>query len=215
MTTVKKVEIEPVSRKTLEEELAAIRAMTDTDELRSMLVQSLGATVAHFIRQGAVLRRLEELGIDLRDGDFEIVLLPWVRKVAYDQLLPELLVAYLGKLSRLYKLAILTKPEQQRIIADEGMRVMLIDGDVRTVPVSLLTRLEFNQVFGREGIRTDAAQITYLREQQERAVPKAPLPEVLLDRKRQQIHVTGAKVLTFADLAHYMELLSVQSAKRH
>ena len=215
-----KNDVTTTTPKALVRELEAIRAITDKDELRRLLVQTLSVTVMDFIRLAAVVRRAEELGDDL--SDMEISLVPQLRRIAYDQMLPEVLVRFQGNLRVLRKVASLPLPDQRRIVDGEPCKVMLLNGDHRLVSPLNLTGREVSQVFGPDGLRHEGEQLAYLRERQERQPVRLPQSEVIVDYKHRCILVTvmdasgrvlGEKSLPVAELLRYASELSALKQK--
>lgn len=186
-------------------ELTLIRQSSDTQWLMSELKECLKITVYHVIKLAAIVRRLEECGCEI-EVDFS--LLPYIRKVAYEQVVPELIVSLQGDQQLLSKAASLPIPEQRMIAENKPLKVMEIGGDHRKVPPLSMTRREIRQVFGRDKIRSDAEQIGWLRDEQTKAaVHQKVQSEVLVDQKKKGIVVNGTFV-SAADLAHYLAELT-------
>jgi len=199
----------------LKQEVAAIEQMQDCLELRKMMIDALSLSVEQIIRLAAIVRRLEELGDDLSDMNF--TLLPQLRKVAYGQVLPELVVNLIGKPLLLRKACALPIPDQQRIAADDALKVMESGGDHRMVPVSKMSGRDINQVFGPDCIRDDAEQASWLREKANAKPPteaKWDREKIYLDRRRQGL-VVGKRFIPASDLAHYLSQLTEKAKTPH
>lgn len=198
--------------KQLATELERIGSLEDTTELRTLLVRSLGVTVEQVILMAAIVRRLEELGDDLTD--LEISVFPLIRKVAYGQIVPELLVRLQGKPSLLRRAASMPLPDQRGIANGEPLKVIQPGGDHRMIPPLKLTAVETRQVFASDHIRDEAEQAAWLREREQNQPVKPPdSEEIYLDRKRQGIVVAG-RFISASDLAHYLSQLTVPAKSR-
>jgi hypothetical protein len=193
----------------LERELDAIGAMEDKQELVKLYMRELGTTIESFLKLARIVRRLEELGYDL--SDIRIAIHPWIRKLAYDQLRPQVIVRFLGKPRLFAKIAALAIPDQERLADGGTMKVMELNGDHRNCdPLDLLPE-QISQVFGPEGLRTDAEQIAYLRKLEAKHA-RPPSPDIFVDRKHGGILVRiegGAeKFIPVAELLRYASELS-------
>jgi hypothetical protein len=67
-------------------------SVLSTVELRQELIKSLGITADNLVRLAWIVRLLEEKGEDL--SDLKLGLLTHLRKIAYGQVLPELVVRF-------------------------------------------------------------------------------------------------------------------------
>lgn len=207
-------EIESITKlpKALSQDLKRIAASEDVSELRKDFVRSLSVTVEQIIRMAALVRRLDELGDDL--SDLEISLLPKIRKVAYGQVIPELLVRLQGRPSLLNRAAGLPLPDQRRIAEGEPLRVMEMGGDHRMIPPLKLTATEISQLFRADSIRDDAEQMSWLRERRATQQSRGdPAPEIYVDKKRGGL-VVGERFIAASDLAHYLSQLTASTKRR-
>lgn len=190
----------------------ALRDLT-TDDLRAELGRMLSVSADNLARLAAIVRTLEERGDDL--ADLKLGLVDLLRRIAYGQVLPELVARY-GVGSLLVKRAAsLPLPDQRRIAAGEPVRVLVIEGgkiDHRTVPPEKLTRSELMQVIGDGHLRDDGEQRGYLIDQdrkpgrKRKAVAVDDGPAVRVDRRKRAIEVNGV-TLTRAELLDYLRQL--------
>lgn len=188
-------------------ELDEIRESNDTEWLLKKLKDCLRITVDHVVRLAVIVRRLEECGVEI-SVDFS--LLPYIRRVAYEQVVPELIVTLQGDQQLLEKASSLPIPDQRAIASNKPIKVMEIGGDHRTVPPLSMTRREIRQVFGRGKIRSDAEQIGWLRDEQNKVlIHQQPQPDITIDKKKHGIVVNGI-FLSATDLAHYLSELTTR-----
>lgn len=144
-----------------------------TDELRDQLAAHLQLTAEHMLRTALVVRELEERGEDLTD--LKLGLLPYLRRIAHGQVVPELVVRYAGFPALIQRLSSFPLPEQRKIAAGEPVELLVLRGetsDTRKVDPLHLTRDQLYQVFARDHIRTTAEQAALLEDV--RAKPRAP-----------------------------------------
>ena len=143
--------------------VADLSSMTVAD-LRSELVRSLKLTAAHLLRLASIVRELEERGEDL--SDIKVGMMGHLRRIAYGQVMPELVVRYAESPGLLKTLSSLPLPDQARIAAGEPVRVVVRreNGkfDSRLMDPIKLDRSQVAQVFGRGEIRDEAGQIMIL-----------------------------------------------------
>ncbi len=185
----------------LKSEVDFILASSDRSELLKQLKTSLEISVEHVVRLAALIRRLEELGVQI---EIEIPALPFIRKIAYGQMVPQLFVSLQGAQRLLEKTASLPMPDQKNVAENKPFRVMELGGDYRLVPPLSMTSREIQQVFYRGQIRDDASQVGWLREHSRKAVKCREEPaEIKLDRKRGGIVIDG-RFLSASELAHYL-----------
>lgn len=175
-------------------ELAELRAM-DTPTLRAELSRQLEMTADHLRRLAWIVRTLEERGEDL--SNIRYSLLPYVRQIAHDQILPEIVVRFGRSPLALQLISTLPLPDQRTIAAGKELKLVVArdSGGAythRLVDPLLLGRDQLRQLFGPEGIRDEAEQVAWL---ESRAKPKAPRPgmerhgRIKIDRKHKTIRV--------------------------
>jgi hypothetical protein len=136
-----------------------------TQDLKRELLKAIDITVSMLIKAAAIVRVLEERGEDL--SEFKFGLMSHLRRIAYGQLLPEVVAKCLGH-SSLRFIAGLPIPDQRRCISDHGVEIgVLRDGVVErlTKPLLSLDPPELKQVFALDHIRTPDEQVAWLRSQ--------------------------------------------------
>ena len=146
----------------------------DTAELRLELARGLRVTADSLLRLAWIVRLLEERGEDL--SDLRIGLLDYLRRIAYGQVAPELVVRYAESPGLMRTLAALPLPDQQRIASGEPVQVVVRreDGkfDVRMADPIKMTRDQISQVFGRGKIRDQSEQILILEDSRPKTVAR-------------------------------------------
>lgn len=194
-------------------DLTEIGKCEDIATLRKDLIRTLSVTVEQIVRLAAIVRRLEELGDDL--SDVELSLLPQLRKVAYGQLLPDLVLELQGRPSLLRKVSALPLPDQRKIATGVPLKVMQGDGDHRLVPPLKLTDSEVSQVLGDDHIRDEGEQASWLRDRESRTrtPEKHNRSEVYVDMKARGIRVLDV-FIPASDLAHYLSQLTLGDRSR-
>jgi hypothetical protein len=174
----------------LREELTAISTSEDSGWLLAQLKDCLAITVRHVIKVAALLRRLDERGVEV---DIDFALIPILRKVAYGQVLPELVVTLQGDATLLNRAAALSIPDQRTFARNEPVKVMQSGGSHRMVPPLALTRRELRQVIGRSKLRSDTEQVGWLNDERDKvsAAKGTTDHEITVDRKRGGIVANG------------------------
>lgn len=189
----------------IDREIESLRSV-DTAKLKKELESAVRATAAIILRMAAIVRLLEERGEDISTFRFGII--PHLRRIAYGQVLPEVIVHFQGQPMLMDRVAGLPLADQNRILSGEPIRIVQVDGgnmEHRTVPAENLTRDEILQVFGKSGIRNDAEQLAVVRARKERA-PKRTQSNIIVDFKRGGILVNGLWI-SKADLIMYVQRL--------
>jgi hypothetical protein len=105
--------------------------------------------------------------LDADLSEFDCGMMTYLRKIAYGQVLPELVELFRGKLYLLQKASSLPLPEQHRLARREPIRYVseLPDGTLSSVmrdPLKL-TFDDVRQVFGKDYIRSAEEQKAYLQ----------------------------------------------------
>lgn len=144
-----------------ESELARMAGM-DTAELKLELTASLNLTASHLMRLAIIVRTLEERGEDL--SDLRIGLLNYLRRIAYGQVLPEIIVRFAEYPSLVQRISHLPIPEQQRLSQGDPVAVAEGDGDHRLIDPLLLTSEQVRLVFAKDRLRAVPEQAAMLRE---------------------------------------------------
>lgn len=180
--------------------LSQIQACDDTQALLKELSAALALTVDSVRKCAAIVRRLEEMGVTI-----EITSLPLreLRLIAHGQTCAELFIAC-GGTPLFDRTKSLPMPDQLRVAKNEPLKVMELDGDHRMVPPLSMSSFEVSKVFGRNSIRNDAEQISWMRSRQERmAAPRSIEPSVAVDKRRSGI-VVGDVFIPRKELARYL-----------
>ena len=203
-----------------------------TTSLRDLLVEQMSLTAGHLLRLSWIIRVLEERGEDL--SDLRLSILPYLRLIAYGQILPEVVVRFAAYPLLLGKVSTLAEPDQRRLANGENVRLVVPIVAATTSPTeqqqsqqqqqlythrmvdpTKLTGEQIRQVFGKVGLRSDAEQISIL--DTKRANPKTlsqrDVPpkrgKVRADRQRKGVVVNR----TFVQLADVLEAVGDLQAK--
>jgi len=148
-----------------------------SDELRDMLIGLLGLTAETMMRMAAIVRVLEDRGIDVADM-VPKNMLPTLRGIAYGTILPNVYVRFSGTREMLRLVQTLPAPDQ-KYLADGGM-VELVVWDEAGKPTKrkadplLMTKDQTRQVFGHGVIRDEAAQLLILDQQRSESKRNRP-----------------------------------------
>ena len=187
----------------LEARIKAIRAIKDVKRLKAMLLERLTLHVENVAELAAIIVTLEEQGEDL--SEYQIALLPDLRRIGYGQVLPELFVMLHRELENwstaqklLRRASRLPIPDQKRIAEGKPIKVMEASGDHRLIQPLKLTTDEIDQVFASDHIRDDAEQAAYLREKEGRRLP-SPRPHggsILVHKRERTVEITEPMTLT-------------------
>ena len=147
-------------------------------------------------RMAAIVRVLEERGEDLRE--LRVGLVVYLRRIAYGQLLPEVVVRYAESPAVLRRISELALPDQRRLLADERPIELLVPtatGGTEIVRVSpaRLTRAQIGQVFDGAKIRTPGEQAAIVGAGAD-ASPTRRRAKVRVDRRTRELRVGKARV---------------------
>lgn len=187
MTTPKKADlISSGTAREIEPLRAELHSLT-TDELRDRLASQLQLTADHMLRTAMIVRELEERGEDL--SDLKLGLLPYLRRIAHGQVVPELVVRYAGFPALIQRLANFPLPEQRRIAAGEPIELLVFRGDetdTRMVDPLHLTRDQLYQVFAANHVRTAPEQAAFLEDFRRR-------PKVAKKPKKSRVRADAAR----------------------
>lgn len=145
------------------------------DELIDFIKKALGATVQCILVGAQAVRVAEDRGLKHQLDNLKISWMRFLRLVAHEQLLPELVSRYLCKLNVLGYIARLPLSDQKRLAAGEPVLLAeeAIGGGITHRPCSNLLELEppqLKQIFGGGRIRT----------------PEEQIPQVVLKRAQRQ-----------------------------
>jgi len=183
----------------LEQEYADLGRL-DVTQLREELAKSLHVTAAHLRRLAVIVRLLEERGEEL--ADLRIGLLPYLRQIAYGQVLPEVIIRFAESPWLVRLIGGLPLPDQKRL--SDGERVKLSvrreDGfEHRLVDPLSMTRDQVLLAFSRDRLRTEEEQILILEERKPARPDAKPKGKIQVDRKAGGIRV-GKILASPADL---------------
>jgi len=177
-----------------------------SDRLKEMLVEKFEATIERIVEIASIVRVLENRGEDL--DELKIGMIDWFRRVAYGQVLPEVLINYGDNQKLLKKISNLPIPDQKRISSGESVEVLAyVDGAATERKVSPydMTNKEINQVFCNGKIRSLSEQRGYLEEKKPRFhSTESATPEVRIDKRKKQLVITGATKLSRSQLFSYL-----------
>lgn len=168
------------------------------------------ATVENVRRQAVLVRLLEEGGADLSD-----ITSPWLddlRRVAYGQLVPELIVLATRNRAVFWQAKKLPVPDQTKLAKDEPLPVVVhregYGPEPRMVKPSRMQDWEIRQVIGSGHIRSEAEQVSYLDNPRNRRASRVAEP-IVVDMKNRQIIVSGDRIiLTASQLLDYAKRLT-------
>lgn len=137
----------------------------DVPQLRQELARSLELSASIVIRMAAIIRLLEEKGEDLSDLRFG--LMTHLRRVAYGQVIPDVIVKYQGYPMLLDRIASLPLPDQRSLSSGGLVKLAVLNTgvgvDYREVDPTLMTREEIHQAFSRGALRTEPEQVQFIR----------------------------------------------------
>lgn len=176
----------------MENEIARMSSKT-TDELKLQLLELIETTAATFVMMAAIVRVLEDRGVDL--SDIQIGLMPYIRKIAYGQVLPEILQQFRDKKPLLSRLSSLTIPEQKRIASGAPVEVVEICNGAtshRLIRVDAMSDRDIRQVFASDHIRDISEQVSWIRAHPQKE-PSRESP-IIIDAKRRGVFVSGLRV---------------------
>jgi hypothetical protein len=171
-----------------------IMSSTDGKWIVDQIVSAVHTTVAHVARIAALLRRAEELEIEI---DIQVGPVGFLRRIAYGQMIPELYVAFEDDPKLMSKLSVLPTPDQKKIAAGKPLKVMTFDdnGNVTHLMVSVrdMSKSQVQQVFYKGRIRSEAEQVNYLRERLQAVKPiGVPIEDAyVVDQKKGMVVIRG------------------------
>jgi len=187
-------------------ELKRIENENDVQKLMAQLHKCLTLTVENMVKVGAIVRRLDEMELDLSSLGIPNVAL--FRRIAHGGMLPEVFVNLSGTPRIMRKVSCLPIPDQRAIVKGTSLKVMLRGGDHMLIAVADMTDGQASQVFARDHIRSDSQQSAWLHENEQRAeMKKAKPPEVMVDKRRHGITI-GDVFLSADDLVKLLGQLA-------
>jgi hypothetical protein len=171
------------------------------EQLRAEIADCMTVTVSRLVRIAACVRILEDRGEDL--SDLRLGIFQHIRRMAYGQVLPELVVNYQSSPALLRKITMLPIPDQQRILDNRPVPVAVLDkGDNTHVLIAPknLSKEQIRQVFDNDHIRDLPEQFAYLRSNTVKPPPQ-PVPSAYhVDKRRNGLVVEGAAFISAAEL---------------
>ena len=185
--------------------IARIESEDDVQSLIGEMKECLSITVDSIRRLGAIVRRLETLGVDF--GEIRIPNMDYFRKIGHGRMLPDVFVRLAGSPNLLRKVSNLTLQDQQHIVDGKPIKVMLRGGDFMMATPTDMTFEQVRQVFAVDHIRSDSEQSAWLIDKSQKRTPTATASPVMLDRKRHGI-VVGETFISATDLAGYLGSLA-------
>lgn len=177
----------------------------ESKSLLGLLGQCAALSVESVSCAARIIRLLDSRGVDL--SEFNQTMLRHLRRIASNQLLPELLLNWRD--TAVYaRTRLLPLPEQKAVVSNEPIRVVAIkDGGELHAWVCEprnMTPAVAKQVFASDHIRNDAEQIAYIRSMQTHALEKRPYP-LPYEVKRNSVEFTRPCRLTKRDLQRLLK----------
>lgn len=158
-----------------------------SDDLRERLASAMGRTAEGLVEMAACVRELEARGEDL--SGLHMAILPYLRRIAYGQLLPRLVIAYAGTPKLLSHASTLPLPDQERLLAEGTVEVAVAerDGSIgsRRIDPRAIPPRDLARIFSEEGI------VAPERQQPRKRNPRAAgrTFAVRVDRERRRLLV--------------------------
>lgn len=165
------------------------------EECLERLKESVGLTEENIRRSAVLVRRLVEAGRDISLISSRYVDL--LRRVAYGQVLPALLVRHMNGGLLLARAAALPLPDQQDFAEDRPIQVVERAGgdfELRALRPSQLSPRQISQVFSGSRLRPPAEQVTYIKEHESRA-PRRRRDWVVNTKRRTITILPGGEAL--------------------
>ncbi len=191
--------------------LVKFRAM-EVPELKQMLADGLGMTATSLLRNACLVQVLEEKKEDLSALRIGRDLLNHLKKIAFGQMLPEVLVHFASKPNLVTAVGNLPLDAQRRLVSGEPVELIVLGDDgkrtSRMADPLKMTQRQVKQVFSREGVRDSASQHLVLDDRREKA--GLPIPETVCGLKIDKVRggiVVGRKFIPLADLVVAVKVL--------
>lgn len=176
--------------------------------LRSEFEGLVVGTVENIRRMAVLVRLLEERHVDMDD-----IKGPWlddIRRVAYGQLVPELIVLGMKSRSVLRQAKSLPVPDQMKIAKDEPLPVVVPrpnGPEPRFIKPSQMEDWQLRQVIAPGRIRSEKEQVDYLDRPNNR--PRKPPEPIIVDKKNRCLIISGEGIrLTVDDLLDWAKRLA-------
>lgn len=141
------------------ETLGDIATCDNADALLDALKDCASNVLRNLERMGAILRRLDELGVEVA---IDHALLPYIRMIANGQLSASCFIACGADPELLQKAVTLPPSVQEKIANDEPFNILNADGTSRAVRPSEMERREVSQVFASGRVRSEDEQQKWL-----------------------------------------------------
>ncbi|MHB8397391.1 MAG: hypothetical protein ACYDCI_00430 [Candidatus Limnocylindrales bacterium] len=206
--------VDHLSAAQLAEQLDALRSLS-VDELRRELARSLRMTAESLVRLALIVRSLEERGDNL--SELKIGLMPYLRQIAYGQILPEVVVRYAERPALVRAISALPFPDQEHLSSGGKVELALRgpngELDHRLVDPLYLDQRQIGLVFTRGRIRAIEEQIILLESSAARTVkiePTETIDAIKIDRKRGGL-VIGRRFVPAATVVHALARLASPS----
>ena len=153
--------------------LAAQLKDIPSPKLKAMLADQLRLTAEHLLRLAWIVRVLEERGEDL--SDLKLGLLPYLRQIAFGQVLPEVVVRFASSPMLLGRVAALPEPDQRRLASGEAVKLVVSGPDGqgfthRLLDPAKMTRDQITVVFAKDHVRSESEQVALLEDRRTRPV---------------------------------------------
>ena len=182
--------------------------MTES-QLRGELLKCFGLTVYGLRTAATIVSIMEKRGIDL--SDMKLALLPYLRKIASNQVMPEVIIRFVGVPSLLNVIGNLPMPDQEKLAAGEPVPLMVVGPEGRAIRMAdplLMSMTQRTQAFARDRIRDEAEQALFLDSKLLKA--STPIPERIgklkIDKERGGVMV-GRQFIPLDDLARAVSVL--------
>lgn len=198
------------------------RFLAMTPEQRwEALSEGLKTTADGLMKMAFLVRIVEQVDKrDLRELK-RLPLFPWLRRIAYGQVLPEVMLEFGCSTPLLKAVSRLPIPEQQRAVSGESFPLVILDEKgqrtTRMYHPLDLSLGQMGQLFAEDCIRTPEQQLMYLDDKREKA--STPVPEqvgiIRLDVDAEQLIIGRHRVsLVDADKAVRMLKRAVNQRPR-
>jgi hypothetical protein len=139
-------------------------SLLSTEELKAELARAMEITVAALRRMAAIVRVLEERGEDL--SDLKNGLLHYLRRIAYEQCLPETVVRFGNVPILVRNVSKLPLPDQRKLAGGEPVPLVVRGPDgrfeLRQADPLGLSGAQVAQVFAPDHVRDQSEQILWL-----------------------------------------------------
>lgn len=140
-----------------------------TAQLEDRLASALGRTAEGIAEMAACVRELESRGEDL--ARLKLAIMPYLRRIAQGQLLPQVVVSYAGSRQLLDAIASLPLSDQQHLLDVGTVKVAVVEADgmigAREIDPRALPPRDIARVFSPAGLRPPTEQLALPRTSRE------------------------------------------------